>query len=93
MIEVKLASMLKTLTQIESHEDLQFLNKAIIDQMRFLSAKAARKWQVGDQVEFSNKRGNREQGQIVKINPKRIVVQTLLGTWKVPAAMLRSIRG
>lgn len=90
-MEANLKSALLAVGQMYSHEDLRFLNQAVVDQLRHVSRVATRKWSVGDQVEFDNKRGNREQGQITKINQKTINVKTLMGNWKVSAAMLRHV--
>lgn len=82
------------LDTINDQESLTMINRAIIARMREISRKATRKFQVGDQVEFTNSRtGMALQGQIMKINQKTIIVQTLTGRWKVQAASLRNIVG
>ena len=91
MISAQLKSALLAVGSIDSHEDLKFLNRAVIDQMRHVSRVATRSWHVGDQVEFDGRNGRREQGQITKINQKTINVKTLMGNWKVSAAMLRHV--
>lgn len=92
MINAQLKTALAAVGHIYDIEDLRALNTAVVDQMRHLSRLATRSFKVGDQVEFDGKNGKVNQGQIVKINQKSIVVDTLIGRWKVSANLLRSIR-
>ena len=46
---------------------------------------------VGDMVEFAGKRGGTERGEIIKINPKTIVVKTDFVTWKVSPSLLKKV--
>lgn len=46
---------------------------------------------IGDRVSFSGKRGGEERGEIIKINPKTIVVKTDFVTWKVSPSLLKKV--
>jgi hypothetical protein len=74
--------------EIKSQEELKTINRYLIERMRWLHRQAAVNYSVGDQVEFTNSRGNREQGQVTKVNAKTVVVKTLLSNWTVSAGML-----
>ena len=82
-------TLLDAIYKIQSREELKHLSAAIHERHQTLNTQAARTWSVGDLVEFDGRNG-RSQGQIIKVNRLRVKVSTLLGTWNVPASMLRS---
>jgi hypothetical protein len=78
--------------------DIQNCDRAELDQVisavklrqTLLARTAARSFVRGDQVKFSSRQGGVMRGEVVKVNPKTVVVDCGTQRWKVTASMLSS---
>jgi len=75
-----------------TNEDLNSMRQAI----QFVNAQLTRKnvgtMVIGTQVEFTNSRNHQKlQGRVEKVGRKFVTVNTNLGRWRVPAAMLSRV--
>ena len=81
----------KILANIESSDDYNKVVNEIKVAGRNMQRSIKQAFSVGDMVQFSGKRGNTERGEIIKINPKTIVVKTDFITWKVSPSLLKKV--
>lgn len=81
----------KILANIESSDDYNKVVNEIKVAGRNMQRSIKQAFSVGDTVQFSGKRGNTERGEIIKINPKTIVVKTDFITWKVSPSLLKKV--
>jgi hypothetical protein len=75
-----------------THDELNSMRQAI----QFVNAQLTRKnvgqMVIGTQVEFTNSRNHQKlQGRVEKVGRKFVTVNTNLGRWRVPAAMLSRV--
>ena len=77
------------LAKCESSADINKVIDEIKQAQVTLQRDAKKSFSVGDEVQFTGRNGKTECGQIIKINPKTIVVKTSFLTWKVAPTLLK----
>lgn len=82
----------QTLLEIQNCDraELEEVIHAVKLRQTLLARTAARSFVTGDQVKFSSRSGGVMRGQVVKVNPKTVVVDCGAQRWKVTASMLTS---
>ena len=90
MSKLSESQMDKTVDSIRhmSLEELKWIQDEIVMRRTVLSRQSMREIRVGDNVEFTDKRGNTVSGTVEKKAIKYVTVDTGMGRWKVPASML-----
>jgi hypothetical protein len=81
----------KILAGIETSEDYSKVVTELKAAGRNMQRDIKQGFSIGDRVSFSGKRGGEERGEIIKINPKTIVVKTDFVTWKVSPSLLKKV--
>ena len=79
----------ETILEIQNcdRSELEEVIRAVKLRQTLLAKTAARAFVRGDQVTFSTKSGV-QRGQVIKVNPKTVVVDCGAQRWKVTASML-----
>jgi len=74
-------------------DDLTRMGGMINARRRYLDAMAARRFSIGDPVDFES-RGKTYSGVVKKINPRTVIVEMdhLGPPWKVDASLLRPVK-
>ena len=92
MINAKdIVALRKILANIENSADYSKVVAELKAAGRNMQRDIKQGFSIGDRVSFSGKRGNTERGEIIKINPKNIVVKTDFVTWKVSPSLLKKV--
>lgn len=86
----KIQDIITGIHNIQTNADLNLIVEAVKLKRQYLERTAVRQFIVGEQVQFTNRRGVPVGGTIRKINRKYIVVDTPIGGYRVPATMLTS---
>lgn len=81
----------KILANIEGSDDYNQIVAEVKAASRNMQRTIKQSFSIGDMVQFAGKRGNVERGEIIKINPKTIVVKTDFVTWKVSPSLLKKV--
>ena len=84
---MKLSQTLAEIHQCERSE-LEEVIAAVKLRQTLLARSAARSFVKGDQVQFNTRSGGVQRGQVIKVNPKTVVVDCGAQRWKVTASML-----
>ena len=87
---MKTSEFIKHITTMNASE-LRTVNKLVIAQLNTLARMSTYKFSVGDQVEFTAKSGKTVQGQIRSIGQKNVILDTLVGAYRVSAESLREV--
>ena len=74
------------------------LSKAELEEVKFavnmreyqLNAETKRSFQLGDEVIFGRNKGQKRQGTIIILNPKKAVVKVGASRWRVPYSMMEA---
>ena len=75
-----------------TNSDLDVLAQAVMFARNRLATQVKRSMRIGDNVEFtSSKTGRLVRGFVTKVAIKYVTVDTGLGLWRVPAAMLTKV--
>jgi hypothetical protein len=85
---MKTHELVAEILRITDAGDLKVLQGALNTQLRSLQAEVRKSFKVGDKVTFTSK-GEVYLGEVVKLNPKTVVVLTTHGTkWRVTPTLL-----
>ena len=92
MLNVKDMEVMNTLVSKMSLEDIKLTTERLSLQRSFLGNQVKRSLTIGDKVSFTGRRGYTEEGTVVKIAIKNVVVDTgSYQKWNVPASMLTKV--
>jgi len=86
-MKIKLIDILNNILEMD-RVDIDKVVQAVYHRRNQLHTTAAQSFKVGDQVKFKGRRGIVEMGRVVKVNFKKIKVDTGSCKWNVPAGLL-----
>lgn len=74
-----------------TRDELVELNQTVVRCLNINATAAAASFSKNDKVYFVGKHGNREEGTVIKVNTKTVIVQVGFTRWSVSPSFLKRV--